>query len=278
MRKRFLKNILVTLSLMLIAPYANAITNISIQVGEMQGENLQARNVQLNYRLDQGLSAKGQLKSADGTWSDTSLSCKTFSISKSNEYRCEQGRVASPQAKGDFNLLLKSTHNTLAADVSLRDFSFSDAVGLHAGEKVAGRLLLDAAKAADTWSWKTSMDWTAGEVFWQPLYFANGGHKLNASGVLKPQFVQVDQAIIQLKQVGDIRLNGRYLRAVNADSSGKLETLKADGTNLDLATLYPLVLKPLLEKTSLNNLEIEGRADFKADIQNGTPNAFQLDL
>lgn len=257
---------------------AHSITNISIQVGEMQGENLQARDVKLDYKLDQALSAKGQLKSADGSWTDASLSCKTFSISRSNEYRCEQGRVASPQAKGDFSLLLKSTPSMLSADISLRDFSFSDAVGLHAGDKVAGRLLLDATRSADTWSWKTSVDWTAGEVFWQPFYFANGGHRLNAAGVLKPQYVKVDQATIQLKQVGDIRLNGRYLRAQDANTPAKLETLQADAADLDLAHLYPLVLKPLLEKTSLNNLEMEGRADLKVDIRDGTPNAFQLDL
>jgi hypothetical protein len=239
----------------------------------MQGESFHARNVRFDHKLDQVLSAKTQLKSADGSWADASLSCKTFSISKNGEYRCAQGRVSSPRAKGDFTLMLKTTPAVFSVDVTLGDFSFSDATGLHAGEKVAGKLQLDASKQQEGWRWQTAIDWTEGEVFWQPFYIPNGGHELKASGWLKPELLRVDQATLKLKQVGDLRFSGDYLMP-----SKKLDTLKADARDLDLAHLYPLVLKPLLEKTALNKLEMAGRADVRVDIQQGQTRAFQLDL
>jgi hypothetical protein len=273
MRKHLLKNALSILSLSLISSHASAITNISIQVGEMQGENLHARNVKLDYKLDSQFSVKGQLPSADGKWSEASLACKSLTISNSRKVHCDHGKVVSERAKGDFTLLLKSTPTLLAADVALRDFSFSDVTGLHAGEKVSGKLNLDADKTKEGWRWQTALDWTEGEVFWQPFYFSHGGHQLNASGLLNPELVRVDQAVVKLKQIGDLRFNGTYLRTTK-----KLDTLTADASDLDLATLYPLMLKPLLEKTALNKLEMAGRADFSVDIQQGEPRAFRLDL
>ncbi len=74
--------------------------------------------------------------------------------------------------------------NRASADLQLADLAFADASGLHAAEKLAGKLQLDATRTGDRWDWRGAVDWRKGELFWQPLYL-HGGYKLQAAGKLQ---------------------------------------------------------------------------------------------
>lgn len=260
------------------ASSAYAISSISVHIGEVQSPNGAARNVVFDYALSHpqpALKLKAQIKPLDEkNWSDVSLSCASLSNPQSGQWRCQNGNLVSERIKAPFSLTLNAkTSNEIAAELALHDASFSDAAGLHAGEKVTGTMVTKAVKKSGDWQWQTTVDWQKGEVFWQPLYFASGGHQLLANGLYNQQFLTVENANLSLKDVGQIRLSGQLKLADN-----KIQTLNVNAPSVDLAALYPLVLKPLLEKTVLNNLEMAGKASFKLDLQNGEPKSFQLDL
>ncbi|MDH3437879.1 MAG: hypothetical protein OEN48_12930, partial [Betaproteobacteria bacterium] len=72
----------------------------------------------------------------------------------------------------------------LAAELTVREASFSDASGLHAAETLGFRLRLAAQRKAKSWAYRASLDWDAGELFWQPLYLRGAGYTLSADGVI----------------------------------------------------------------------------------------------
>ena len=265
-------------------PGAYAISSISVHIGEVQSPNGAARNVAFDYALNRPqppLKLKAQIKLLDEKdWWDVSLSCASFSNPQSGQWHCQDGNLVTGHTKAPFTLTFDAkTPNEIAADLALQDASFSDAAGLHAGEKVTGTISVKAVKKSkalnesEAWQWQTTVDWQKGEVFWQPFYFASGGHQLQANGLYNQQFLTVENANLSLKDVGQMRLSGQLALADN-----KIQALNVDAPSVDLAALYPLVLKPLLEKTVLNNLEMAGKASFKLDLQNGEPKSFQLDL
>ncbi|HEU4708352.1 MAG TPA: hypothetical protein VFS17_03485, partial [Methylophilaceae bacterium] len=154
--------------------------------------------------------------------------------------------------------------------------SFNDEAGLHAGEKVTGDIHLTLSrnsKAPSDWQWQTEVNLASGEVFWQPFYFASGGHHFQASGKLDERALTITKANLSLKDVGQANLQGVWLRG-----GKKFEDLTVDTSELDLAALYPLILKPLLEKTMLSNLEMAGKASLKLDMQDGDYQSFELAL
>jgi len=266
------------------ASSAYAVSSISVHIDEVLSPNGAARNVAFDYALSRpqpALKLKAQIKLLDEKdWWDVSLSCASFSNPQSGQWHCQDGNLASGHTKAPFSLIVNTkTSNEIAVNLALQDASFSDAAGLHAGEKVTGTISAKAVKKSkvldnsDAWQWQTTVDWQKGEVFWQPFYFASGGHQLQANGLYNQQFLTVENANLSLKDVGQIRLNGQLELTDN-----KIRTLNVNAPSLDLAALYPLVLKPLLEKTALNNLEMAGKASFKLDLQNGEPKSFQLDL
>lgn len=158
-------------------------------------------------------------------------------------------------------------------DADLRDASFSDAEGLHAGEKVGGHLVAEAERSSTGWNWSGALDWAAGEVFWQPLYIARGGVSFLGKGALTDDLVTLTQGKLTLADVGELSVTGGLRRPDN-----KLMSLDVTARNLDAAHAYPLLLKPYLEKTLLGNLEMEGRADVSASLREGSLAAFDVTL
>ncbi|HEY8119300.1 MAG TPA: hypothetical protein VIE91_08690 [Methylophilaceae bacterium] len=253
---------------------AYAISSISIEIGSLDSPATQARNIKLDYRLGHALKLKGQLKSADDKeWGDASLSCAAFTNPKPGTWSCDGGSLSTARIKLPFSLAITAQKPQLSADLSFNEASFSDVSGLHAGEKVTGKVSIRATQEASLWRWNTAIDWASGEVFWQPFYFASGGHQLQASGQLDQQFLTIDNASLNLKNVGQMTASGQ-LRL----SDKKFESLSLVAPSLDLATLYPLLLKPLLEKTSLNNLEMAGDVGLNLTMKDAELDAFQLQL
>ncbi|HEX5539718.1 MAG TPA: hypothetical protein VFX01_08005, partial [Methylophilaceae bacterium] len=263
---------------------ALAVSSISVDIGEMHGAAGSARNVSLDYQLNGKLQLRGEIKpanhqqtaGADGQpWVKTSLDCSAFSIQPPVRVHCNDGQFSSGKINVPFTLALDLPQDNQPLDLTLqlKAASFSDAAGLHAGEKVSGNINLHATQNLQGWQWHTVVDWQGGEVFWQPFYFASGGHKLMASGQLDKQWLTVEDASLELKNVGVARFSGK-LRLPNRS----IQAVNLDAPTLDLTTLYPLILKPLLEKTAFNNLEVAGQAGLSFAMHDGEFDAFQLDL
>lgn len=269
-----------TCSLTLLATciQAYAASSISIEADEIRSAAGTARNVSLDYGLKSGqLDLQGEIKrEGEQQWAKASLACKEFSSPSAGQWRCEGGRLDSERLKIPFSLTLNLPHAKqpqMGLQLALQQASFSDATGLHAGEKVSGNIELVAEQLPHGWRWRTSMDWQGGEIFWQPLYFASGGHALRASGSLNTEFLTVDSASLALKDVGTASFSGQMQRSDNS-----IRTLKLDAPDLKLAGFYPLLLKPLLEKTALDNLEMAGEAALMLSMERGEFDAFRLDL
>lgn len=256
---------------------SHALSSVSVEIGEMHGTNgAAARNLSLDYQLDGKLALQGEIRQGtESAWSNARLECARFALPAQGRLRCEGGRVDSVPLKGDFSLALRLPQGSsaLEADLRLQHIGFSDAAGLHAGEKIDGRVELAATADGPAWRWHADVDWQRGEVFWQPFYFPSGGHHLRAAGSLDPQSLVLDEATLTLARVGEAKFEGRWRRA-----EGVLEALDLDTSRLDLAGLYPLLLKPLLQKTALNDLEVGGEATLGLGLHNGEFTRFDLDL
>jgi hypothetical protein len=162
---------------------------------------------------------------------------------------------------------------SVTADAVFKDLAFADAGGLHAGEKIAGGVRGEASRRKNGWQWRGEVDWKSGEAFWQPLYFADGGHRFAGQGSFDAGLLRVSQGSLRLGGVGEAQLSGAW------DSAGRGLTdfdLKAAG--IDVAGLYPILLKPFLEKTAFAKLQAKGRADLAWRYRGGVTTDFDLNL
>lgn len=151
-----------------------------------------------------------------------------------------------------------------SANLQLSQLAFTDPAGLHAGEKIGGTVELEAARRGDSWQWRGAVDWGEGEVFWQPLYFARGGHRLNMEGSFGAGALRVNRGDISLGEIGNAAIGGVWDTA-----SKRVTDFEVRGANLDLAGLHRILLKPFLEKTALAKLESGGAADVDVSYRSG---------
>ena len=162
---------------------------------------------------------------------------------------------------------------SVTADAVFKDLAFADAGGLHAGEKIAGGVRGEASRRKSGWLWRGEADWKSGEAFWQPFYFADGGHRFAGQGSFDTGVLRVSQGSLRLAGVGEAQLSGAW------DSEGRGLTdfdLKAAG--IDVAGLYPILLKPFLEKTAFAKLQAKGATDLAWRYRDGVTTDFDLNL
>lgn len=148
--------------------------------------------------------------------------------------------------------------------IALKDVDFSDAAGLRAGEKIAAVVDLKAQRAGSRWRFTTSLDWSDGEMLWQPIYLAKSHKQLRAAGTWGPDFIQIHDADIELSPIGRVTLSGRW-----KNDPGTLTDLDMKGGGLDLEPLYGTLVKPLLDRPSFNAISASGKADVEIAIVNG---------
>lgn len=267
-------------------PAAHAVTGISVEIGQIESDAGAARDVSLNYTLAKSasgispLSLKAQVKTPDDAqWSDFSFSCASLNNPSPDEWHCRDGRLVSRPLSIPFELKISAGNvqgrQRIGARVSLKDASFNDEAGLHAGENVTGSVTMDLQQSAESgdWQWQAEIDWQSGEVFWQPFYFASGGHGFRANGSFSSQTVGIDSATLMLKDVGQAVLKGIWQR-----DAGRFSDVSIETGMLDLAALYPLILKPLLEKTAYSDLDVAGRGSIRLEMQGNDFRAFRLEL
>ncbi|MGB9150507.1 MAG: hypothetical protein WCB36_09705 [Burkholderiales bacterium] len=172
-------------------------------------------------------------------------------------------------------LVIGASESTLRIepDLVFSNLFFSDKDGLRAGEKINTAVKGAATRTANGWRWSADVDYRSGEALWTPLYFEKGGHKISASGSLDDKAFRVDSATLQMTDIGAASISLGWDRTTE-----KLADFRIDGKGIQLDSLYRVLLKPFLEKTPFNVLNVKGAGDIAWLQANGETRVFDLSL
>ncbi|MBI5435716.1 MAG: hypothetical protein HY937_01140 [Nitrosomonadales bacterium] len=157
-------------------------------------------------------------------------------------------------------------------DVRLADIGFSDASGLHAAERLRGSIRLDAARKEGLWRWQGNLAWRSGEVFWQPLYL-KGGHALDAAGNFDGARLHVEQARVDLPDIGRVQFSALW----DVNNSELLEGASR-GNHLALGEIFAGYAKPFLVGGALAESTLYGHADVEWQYRNGATQSLRFTL
>lgn len=260
---------------------AHAVTEILVRVAHINHPQAAARNVEMRMQLHPEkpvIAVKAELRQkTDQDWMQLHLGCQTYGLIQNGAFSCAEGSLKNKQVNFPFSLTVHRLFDQGLADIDaelmFKNASFSDEAGLHAAEKLHGSVAVALKQQGNLWSWRTIADWQAGEVFWQPFYIANGGHRLSAIGNLDGDLLNIQSAHLNIKNVGELDADGQ-LRL----SDGKWTTLNAQLPSLNLSAAYPMLFKPLLANTAFDNVLIEGDAALRLRIKDAALQSFALQL
>ena len=247
---------------------------------ELDLRNINKPSISIKTQAAMGLSkdfssSKSVAQGKD--WSELALDCDVPPSLAAGTWHCNQGKFTTARIKLPFSLAITPNINaqkqTVEVDFNLQNASFSDEAGLHAADKLTGSIHLKMEKKAKELVWDANIHWLSGEVFWQPFYFANGGHEFQASGKLQEHLLTFDSANLSLKNIGSLAFSGQL------DASNyQIKSLQASLPNLNLGNAYPLLFQPLLGNTALNDAEIAGQAALNVKVINNEIKVFELKL
>jgi hypothetical protein len=278
----FLKTMLRALTL-LFTFYSSsifAISDIQISVQHIEHEKMQISDLKLHVDLTQSVNVSPSVKLntkfkpvQDDLWIAANLLCDIPKQITKDTWHCTQGLLHSDRIHVPYTLDLTPTTLGANAMLNLQGASFSDAVGLHAAEKLTGNLQLLLEKEGDFYRWKNNLNWTGGEMFWQPFFLKGGGHQFISSGKLVDDHLKVEEATLEVNQVGKLHLKGEMQL-----QNQQITQLDANLPDLDLATAYPLFFKPFLEKSAFNHAQMAGKVALKAKIVDAELKALSIQL
>lgn len=263
----------------------------------MEREGVEAKNTQFEVRFGKP-TASFQLTSeirgnANSTWGKVSIACERFDVTSSKKWNveCAKNVIQHPQLTSTFQLRIQAQNNLLGQvarntddyqmTLGFSDTSFSDEQGLHAGERLSGQWVLSGSPnpmQAQGWRWQTDLLWQSGGVFWQPFYVESSGHRLQAKGVYNSNKLSVEQADLVLKDIAKLHFTAEVLIPDASRALLNYNQLQLQASEIDLAKIYPLLLKPLLENGAMSKLEMDGQANLSLSVNNGTLQKFQLTL
>jgi hypothetical protein len=162
--------------------------------------------------------------------------------------------------------------NQLSVEVALQDAGFSDTAGLHAAEKLTGNIKFSARRSGTRWNWQGDIAYQSGELYWQPLYL-KGGQTVSASGSFDGHLLKVEQAAVELPEVGRIQLSAAW-----DIQKGLLQEGSVRGDTLKLAGLFEIYAKPFLDKGVLAESLLNGQADVAMRYSNGAWQRVRVNL
>lgn len=164
---------------------------------------------------------------------------------------------------------LRFSAQGLESDLRFAGVGFSDAAGVHAGEKLGGKAVFLASPSGGEWRWKLQADWSEGQVFWQPFYFPRGGHHFSGQGSYGPRSLRVDRGTLTVAEVGTAQVAGAW-------TGGRLTEFDLKAPRMAMDGLYRVILKPLLAHSALSKLDAKGEADLVWRYRNDASQAFEL--
>jgi hypothetical protein len=162
---------------------------------------------------------------------------------------------------------------SVKAQIKVDALAFSDADGLHAGDKIKASLRIEAEHRGSEWHWHASADWNSGEVFWQPLYVTAAGQQLNADGVSDSTRTQVERGELTVPDIGSVAFDGSW-----DHQSGKVVSAAVRSSGLRLGPLYTRILKPFLVETALGDLRADGEVSVALQIAQGNVRSVDAEL
>ncbi len=149
-------------------------------------------------------------------------------------------------------------------ELTISNFGFANASGLHAGEKINAVIALQAQQQGEQWRWESRLDWKSGDVFWQPLFISGSAHSLNMAGTFDAKRFAIEQGRLMLAGIADIDVTAAYDRIAS-----KLTVASVKSNNVDMAALYTKLIKPAAQGTVLGDLRCDGHADFSLTFKDG---------
>ncbi len=260
---------------------AQAIDTISIHIETIERPQIQAKEIKAEVDLsdkqpDLSLKTKYLFQFAD--WAAATLHCQVPLNWQHDLWQCDQGKLQAAHYQSQYGLnfrLLSEANalNGLAGMLTLQPTSFSDTSGLHAGEDVEGQLDFKLVSRPEHLLLDYAIDWTSGEVYWEPFYLKGEGHQLTGKLKLENDILQVEHAEMVLDKVGKLTLNGQY-----DTQQASFLILDAQLPNLDLQTGFPLLFKPFLQNSALQETDLSGLMSFDMQLREGALKAFDLKL
>ena len=274
---RVLAQLFFIIVLILLTTHAHAISTIQIQIGEIEAPAGKLKNAAFQVDLKSAqptLKLKAEVKPSNSTEFLTfDLQCGRFGTDKIGQVDCENGLFSSQQIKAPFAIHFVSYPNDFALDIDFDNASFSDESGLHAGEKLTGKIKLAAQNKGEQWLWNGLISWNKGELFWQPFYFGKAGNTFEINGTFKQPMLNITQASLLVNEVGKMSASSR----INLQTKS-VEDIHVLANDVDFAGLYAIFLKPLAEKSVFGNMQVSGKADWQFDIKNLQATSFELNL
>ncbi|HEY0905940.1 MAG TPA: hypothetical protein VGE17_01950 [Methylophilus sp.] len=258
-----------------------------ITSSSLLADQYQARNPRILLDYGQStqppsLSFDADVKAVHDTqWGKFHLGCLIPAAEARETWRCRDGLYQDTRSQVPFSIdVTPSLVNAqtgqpsargVLVEMKVQNAKFSDASGLHAGEKLTGDITLSAYEHADGWRWHGQFRWQQGELFWQPFYFAEGGKTFDVQGLYQPPYLDIQQAVLDLPGVGQLSSQSRI------DLTNKtFDYLKVDAKNVDFAGVYQAFLQPMLTHSAFANLQVSGKADWAFEAQGLQPRKFHL--
>jgi hypothetical protein len=138
------------LMLCLFANHANAISSIQISVGEVEAPagNLKNAHFQVDLKGEApALKLHAEVKpSNEREFTKFNLACGTFLSDHIGELDCFNGQFVAKKINIPLTAHFKSMPDDFSFNVDFLDAHFSDETGVHAGEKLTGKMILAANK------------------------------------------------------------------------------------------------------------------------------------
>lgn len=258
-----------------------------ITTAMMQVDQFEARNprIVLDYRLQPAqptLAFDADVKAKhDATWGRFHLNCLIPADAGQQTWRCQDGVYQDVRSNTPFQIEVTPTIKAMGertqrgAEMLLRvaQARFADDTGLHAGEKLTGEIRLSAYEQANGWRWSGVFDWSQGELFWQPFYFAKGRKHFEIEGYYKAPTLDILRATLQLEDVGTLHTSSR-INLVSKD----FVFLKVDATDVDFHGVYSAFIQPLVAQSAFGNLDVTGKADWTFEAKGLQPLKFNLKI
>ncbi len=183
---------------------------------------------------------------------------------------------------GHFSARGRLDPGQIRLQLDLREASFADAAGLHAGDKINARLNLKAVaesrpgQPGKSWHWQAAMDWPRGELYIAPLY-RSGAMGITASGNVNETALIVGQAELNLADIGKIRGAGQWQRD-GAAGTVRLQSAEASSEWLDLSASWPALLQPFIDAMAGPKITASGRARVAVSLDSRGMRSFDAAL
>ena len=184
--------------------------------------------------------------------------------------------------KGEINGVIKLNGSMdgiahILAELLIDNLAFSDRNGFRAGENVNVAINLNAVHSSNQhqhqWQWRSEVNWLTGEVFWQPLYFADGGYSFSLNGTMDEKNINLRHGKILLHNIGELFFSGSLARPNN-----ELIDFDLHAPNLEMSFLFDQLLRPFLSETVFSEMNVTGQSSLAWRFHNGINQSLVVDL